>query len=263
MKKTALILAFALIITGALFGCAREEKNEETTPPPEEKRIVYPEPDGEMVVMLDAGHGFRDIGCDTELLEGTEAEVTMAMAKLVKAELEARGVRVILTHDGESFPSADEVRALAKKAGVEVKDEDIIDNDIFSAYERGVYAASVAEREAVDLFLSLHVNSLPTHPEFSRYEMDYYADNPYADALRVFCESLAGDLDKETKIFADVYEEAFLVTKIGTHPSVLIEMGYATNEGDAADLNSAQWRESFAKTLAENAALWIASYEEK
>lgn len=266
MKKTALFLAFALLISSFLFSCVRREKDEEITTEAETVPadvVVYPEPDGKKVVCLDAGHGFRDIGCDTDLLEGTEAEVTLDITMLVKSELEARGISVILTHDGRAFPSADEVRALADKAGIEYDEDDIVDNDIFSANERAIYTASIADREGIDLFLSLHVNSLPTHPDFSRYEMDYFRDNPYAKALDIFCEELSARLDNETKIFADVYDEAFLVTKVGTHPSLLIEMGYATNEADAKKLNSPDWRQDFAKKLADACEDWIATYEEK
>lgn len=267
MKKAALFLAIALIIASVFTGCMRRNNEEstqpETTENKETEKPVYPTPDGKTVVCLDAGHGFRDIGCDTDLLDGNEAETTLAITLLVKAELEARGAQVILTHDGKTFPSADEVRRLADSAGVEYKEEDIIDNDIFSAYERAVYTAAIAEDKAIDLFISLHVNSLPTHPEFSRYEMDYFAENPYADALGEFCEDLAGALDNESKIFADIYEEAFLVTKVGAHPSVLIEMGYATNEEDSARLNSEAWRRDFAKALSDSCIKWISSYEEK
>ncbi len=223
----------------------------------------YPSPDGKKVVYLDAGHGFRDIGCDTDLINGTEADINIAVVKLLKTKLEERGVEVILTHDGASFPSASEIKKLADKNGIEYKNEDIVDNDIFSAYERAIYISAIAEEVNIDLFVSLHVNSIENHPEISRYEINFCKDNLYSSALIKLCEDLAESLDKETKISADPYADSFIVTKPKTYPSLLFEMGYATNEKDAADLNSDKWREDFTSALAENVVDWIASYEEK
>ena len=246
-----------------LASCQRPENGEtDTSEKDVSKEIVYPVPDGKKVVCLDAGHGFRDIGCDTDLLDGTEAEVTLAVTKMLAKKLEERGVTVILTNDGVTFPTAEEKKALAREAGIEYKEEDMIENDIFSAYERSVYTSAIAGEKGIDLFLSLHVNSIENHPEFSRYELDYFIENPYANALDIFCNELSKDLDNETKIFADTYDEAFLVTKPLTHPSVLIEMGYATNENDAKKLNSNQWREDFTDILADNVYNWISSFEE-
>lgn len=265
MKHYIKIMALALSALMLLSSCARTSNLPEVTT--EEisyvEKIIYPEPDGKRVVLLDAGHGFRDIGCDTDLMEGTEAEVTLAVTLKLKAELEKRGIEVILTHDGESFPTAETVKDLADKAGVEYVGEDIIENDIFSAYERAIYSASIAEKEGIDLFLSLHVNSIENNPDISQYEIDYYKGNPYSTSLAVLAESLSGKLDNKTKIFADDYENAFLVTKHGTHPSMLLEMGYATNERDAENLNSEKWRADFANTLADEIVKWISSFEEK
>ena len=265
MKLYIKLITLSVAALLFLSSCARMSSLPEVTTLDTEpiEQIIYPEPDGERVVCLDAGHGFRDIGCDSDLMEGTEAEVTLAITRLLKSELEKRGVKVILTHDGETFPTADTIKGLADSAGVEYEEEDLIENDIFSAYERAIYAASLADREKFDLFLSLHVNSIENNPEISQYEADYYIGNPYATSLKVLAESLSEKLDNKTKIYADEYENAFLVTKHGTHPSMLFEMGYATNERDAENLNSEKWRLEFVNTLADGIVEWIASFEEK
>ncbi len=265
MKRYIKIMVLALSALMLLSSCAQTSDLPEVTTEDTAyvEKIIYPEPDGKKVVLLDAGHGFRDIGCDTDLMVGTEAEVTLAVTLMLKAELEARGVEVILTHDGAAYPSAETIKALADKAGVEYVAEDLIENDVFSAYERAIYSASIAEEEGIDLFLSLHVNSIENHPEISQYEIDYYEGNPYSTSLAVLAESFSEKLDNKTKIFADEYENAFRVTKHGTHPSMLFEMGYATNERDSENLNSEKWRRDFANTLADEIVKWISSFEEK
>lgn len=259
-KLLSLVLSVLLLMTGCRVIESDIDGNGDTTDAAAEA-IVYPKGDGRMVVCLDAGHGFRDIGCDTDLLLGTEAEVNLAVTLLVKDALEKKGIEVILTHDGKTYPSAEKIKSLADGAGVEYIAEDIIENDVFSAYERGIYTSAIAEKEGIDLFISLHVNSIENNPEISRYEIDYYKGNPYAAALGELAETLSGRLDNETVIYADPLEEAFLVTKTGTHPSVLIEMGYATNERDSANLNSEIWRKNFANTLAECVLEWLSAFE--
>ena len=262
MKPRIKYIPFVFLLSLALLCGCRAVPSEEAQSTEEAKgRIVYPEPDGRMVVMIDAGHGFRDIGCDTELLLGTEADVTLDMAKRLARDLEGKGVTVILTHDGESFPDCDEIKELAEGEGIEYDGEKLLENDIFSAYERAVYSSAVAKKENVDLFVSLHVNSIANNPSVSRFEIDYYRDNPYASSLRVFSESLADSLSGETVIYADPLDKAFLVTKTGAHPSVLIEMGYATNESDSANLNSDEWRKSFSEGLSQRIFEWIDTYE--
>lgn len=229
----------------------------------EENNIAYPLSDGEKVVCIDAGHGFGDVGCISELLYGYEAQVNIDMALLLKDELEALGCTVILTHNGEEFPSAEEIIALCEKRGVEYSNNNIVDNDIFSPYERAVYSLALNREKSIDMFISLHVNSVENAPEVSRYEIDYYEGNPFREALYDFCVSLEESLDNETIIFEDSYDMAYIVTKYSDFPSVLFEMGYATNENDAANLNSAEFREDFMKNLAERIDSWISNFEER
>lgn len=272
MKRYIFILALVLMFSVTLTSCGlirggeyanAQETEAETETVEEAPPTVYPDPDGKKVVILDAGHGFRDVGCDTDLMDGCEADVTIAVTSILKEKLEKCGVKVIMTHDGVTYPTVEEMKALADKYSIEYADEEMIENDIFSAYERAVYSSAVAKKENADLFLSLHVNSIEGHPEHSQYEMDYYAKNPYASAIQLFCEDLASKLDNKSRISADEFENAFRVTKHGAHPSVLFEMGYATNETDAEKLNSPQWREDLCETITDCIVEWINEYEEK
>lgn len=233
---------------------AEETEGTETTSPVEE---IRPRKDGETVICLDAGHGFRDVGCDTPLINGTEADVTIAVTLLLKEKLEELGARVVLTHDGKTYPSMSEICDLADGAGVGYVADKMEDNDIFSAYERGIYASAIDKNERFDLFLSLHVNSIEGHPEVSQYEIDYYKGNIYADSLAELCQSLSDVLDNKSVIHAKDRANAFIVTKAGVHPSILLEMGYATNKTDAEKMNSQQWREDFCEKVAKTVVQWV------
>lgn len=209
------------------------------------------------VVCIDAGHGFDDPGCESNLLSGIEADVTLEIVKLLKSELENAGITVILTHDGKTHPSCQQIISMADKNNIDYDEARLIENNVFSAYERVIYAAALNKETPIDLFISIHINSIENHPEVSRYELYYYENNPYASSLTEFCNSLSQKLDNDTEIFATKSDESYTVTRYTDFPSLLIECGYATNKADADKLNSNIWRQKFCKTLANEIILWI------
>lgn len=225
----------------------------------ETELIEVVEASAKYVVCLDAGHGFDDVGCESNWLDGTESEVTLAMVEILQEHLESESVEVILTHDGESFPSAQTIIEMAQEKNIKYLEEEIIDNHIFSAYERAIYTLILNEETPIDLFLSLHINSLDEYPDISQYELYYYEENLFASRLKTFCSVLSMELDNKTKIFATELDDSFVVTKYGTFPSVLIEAGYASNKNDAGNLNSEEWRQKFCEILSTEILTWLES----
>lgn len=209
------------------------------------------------VVLIDAGHGFGDIGCEGGYLVGTESEATLKIASLLKTELEKYSIAVIVTHDGKKFPSCKQIISTADKYSIEYDNTRLIDNDVFSAYERAIYACGVNKTNPIDLFLSLHINSIVNHPELSQYELYYCENNPFSERLSVLCNSLSERFDNYTKVTANNDADAYTVTRYSDFPSLLIEMGYATNKEDAKKLNSNIWRLEFVKMLADEINAWI------
>ncbi|MBO5402403.1 MAG: N-acetylmuramoyl-L-alanine amidase [Clostridia bacterium] len=207
--------------------------------------------DGRTVIVLDAGHGFGDPGCGSEYMVGTEAEVTLDMVNRLKDELVSLGAEVILTHDGEAFPASEEIIDICVTHGIDYREDLVVEDTVFSAYERGVYVLALSKETPIDMFVSLHVNSFPTDPTVDRYELYYYEGNPYSALLNRLCVAFSKRLDNKTKIAPLDYENAYIVTKYGDYPSVLVETGYASNESAAQKLNSPAWRAEFCKALAE------------
>lgn len=260
MKKISWFLVMLLCL-GILVGCKKEETEEtsgtitetgqesgnlELTDAVEDKFVVY----------VDPGHGFDDPGCSSELLDGVESENTLEIAMILKEKLEAAGAEVVLTHDGKTYPTAQSIRDLADKHGVTYDPEKIITNNIFSAYERAVYTTALSEEADIDFFVSLHINSVDGYPERSRYELYYCENNPFAAELGEMCTSLGAKLDNLTYTSAMPYDDAYAVVKYAPVPSLLVEMGYSTNEADAAKLNSESWRQSFCEILAKEIMIW-------
>ncbi len=258
MPKKIFILLFVLLL---LTGCGRVESTQTLLPTEptqsdteskEDTVVMEEETDPIAVICLDAGHGFADPGCESEYLNGYESEVTLAITLLLKEKLEQEGAKVILTHDGVTYPTAAQINEYAIGAGIDFSSQKLIENDIFSAYERGVYIAVLQQRMDVDFALSLHINSAEDYPNTSRYELYYYEDNPYALRLNAFCEGVAADADNETRILPTSYDDSYYVTKFTSKAALLLEMGYATNREDAEKLNDPAWREAFTELLAKN-----------
>ncbi|MBQ8474807.1 MAG: N-acetylmuramoyl-L-alanine amidase [Clostridia bacterium] len=207
--------------------------------------------DGKTVVCIDAGHGFGDVGCTSDYLGCYEYEVTIDAARKLKAALEARGAEVVLTHDGVSFPAADEIISGCKKYRIEYIEEKIVDNDKFSAYERAIYEEILAKEYMLDFFISLHVNSVGNADYVDGYELYYCNSNPYVEQVEHFGETLAPMLDNDLKVVGYDQEESYLVTKYASIPSVLLEMGYATNPIDASKMKNEEWKTELAEILAD------------
>ena len=126
---------------------------------------------------------------------------------------------------------------------------------VFSAYERVILENVLDAQYGVDLFVSLHVNSVENSDYVRGMSIDYYENNPYIHRLESLAEKLESSavpsLASKMKIFSNSYEKSYIVTKFTDVASALIEMGYSTNKDDAALLTSEKWQNSFADTLAD------------
>ena len=266
INRSVIVLLFGLLMVLLILlirfgGWMQSHEPADGTPRlPEETQFD----DGIDVVCLDAGHGFGDVGCQSENLGSLdERDITLAMVMRLKAALEEKGMIVVLTHDGEHFPSVEELNRLAGQHALDYEAEKFIDNNIYSPYERCIYVNAMHRLQPIDLMISLHVNSNP-HTEYCReFVIDYCAENSStalsAKAARAITDRLLADFEGyEVSLLADIWEESYIVTKFTEVPSMLIEMGYATNIFDAVNLLSEDWRERFIASLAEGIAEYLA-----
>ena len=187
-----------------------------------------------ITVCVDPGHGFEDGGTSSELLgDVLEKDITLSVAKKLKVHLETYGFDVIMLHDGKTFPIA--------------PNDD--GNNRFRPEERTAYANSIADK--IDYYIAIHCNSFEM-PEVYGAEVYYVEDsvkNTYGDVE--IAMTLAGQLTSdfpEWKANAKIFP--YYVIRYTHFPASLIEMGYVTNEGDAAKMLDEAWQDSFALSLA-------------
>ncbi len=254
MKKLLLFITIFIIMLGCN-GCTNQESIQsdiDSTSKAQAKVNNY-------TVCLDAGHGFDDPGCESVFLDGTEADINLKIMNSLKQELTNYGITVIITHNGNRFPSCQEITTKAEKYGILYDASRIIENNIFSAYERVIYANTVNIDKPINLFLSLHINSLENDSKVNRYELYYYKDNPFSEELLSLCTSLSEAFDATSEITATNADISYTVTRYTDFPSLLLECGYATNRSQAEKLNSQAWRTDFCKSLSKIIYLWLQS----
>ena len=236
-----------------------EETAEDETPTDVQEPLLRDEPGHQPTVVLDAGHGFGDVGCaGPETSLGVyEYEYTLDMINTLKEELEQAGIRVLLTHDGSDYPTNDEIIALCEQYGVEydTSKETWKDNAIFSPYERVIYMNALDAMYGVDFAFSVHINSNPDSAELNGFDLDFCAENSWSEDSRVYAEALKDMLTEEYEgrnlwYYEDSWDDAFVVTKYNSMPSVLLETGYYTNPGDCVLLKDKEWRDELMKNTA-------------
>ena len=218
------------------------------------------EPGHKTTVVIDPGHGFGDVGAagPETPLGCYEYELTAEMGLTLRDYLEERGYIVYMTHDGSTFPSLSEIRALADQYGVayDTEKSQWEDNHIFSPYEQVIYMNCLDAMVGVDFAISVHVNANAQSEDISGFDLDYCAQNDWSAESRVFAQALKDKLqsaypDSNLWYYEDSWDEAFIVTKFNTMPSALLETGYYTNPEDVENLKKKSWRDSLMQRVAE------------
>ncbi len=249
--KISALIAVCLIF--ALISCGADKKDKIKKPP--ESPLGS---DGVVTVMIDPGHGFRDVGCSSEYLAGLdEHQLTMDFALRLCQKLEGLGYNVILCHDGENLPDMNEICRLAEELEISYDKSKVSpENGIFDAYERTVFANVKNKEQEIDLFLSIHVNASADSDTATGFELDYCAENASSEmsefAFSELCKSIEAEYpERNFKQFADSWDMSFIVTKYTNMPSLLFETGFATTPSDATLLLDEEWRDNLMTAVAE------------
>ena len=262
LALVAVIIVMLCILTKNLAKIAAADEDGQSTQAADDVEDSSDETETELiaeglVIVIDPGHGFGDVGNESGYLENNEAFYTVLYAQEIQEKLEAMGATVFLTHDGETFPSETEMAAAVAEYGLVFSSPAVTvteGDNLFNKYERVIYASILDYEYGVDFFLSVHFNS----NEVSSVEgcAIYYCEtSPGTDISLAFAESVMAEMGYPSNysgIYCDTYDEAFAVTKYGDFPAVLIECAFMTNADDAANIGSYTWRDQVTTLIAES-----------
>ena len=229
------------------------------------------------VVAVDAGHGGVDPGNPGVFFPRgvTEKDITLDIARLLRAELMRRGITVVMTRTADT---------------------------LIDLQDRPGYCT-----DACDLFVSIHVNSMPVgrRQGFANGVETYYLQEAKTedqrrvakmenDAVRFQADvsSSAGsplawilkDMQmneylRESASLASLVQEdvakihpgdnrgvqqaPFLVLSAAHRPAILVETGFSTNRDDGAFLNSKLGQHKIASAIADGIVEYLRGFERK
>lgn len=184
----------------------------------------------EITVVLDAGHGGEDGGCEGNGL--VEKDLNLDITLRVALLLREQGVNVVLT-----------------------RDTDILLYDINSDYEgKKKYQdvrrrLEIAQSQENPLLISIHMNSF-SQSKYSGLQVWYSKNNARSKILANLIQSGAkNELQPNNKrVIKEATSSIFLLHN-ATFPAVLIECGFLSNPDEARALGDAVYRQQLANVI--------------
>lgn len=228
-------------------------------PRPEPSPVLVPPVPAKPLIVLDPGHGGIDPG--TIGITGVhEKEITLRMGRELAQMLRASGrYDVMLTRESDVYIPLRQRIAIAREAGgslfISLHADSIADRSFqgASVYTLSDKASdSEAERLArkenkVDIIAG---TDLSVHDPVVTSILIDLAQRDTNNKSITFADTLVDDLGRVTRLLRNTRRFAgFAVLKSPDIPSVLVELGYLSNEEDARQLESAAYRARLAKAI--------------
>ena len=165
------------------------------------------------VVVVDAGHGGKDIG------PFNEKEVNFQISQQLKSLSSKGNIEIILVRKGDEF---------------------------ISLKDRVEFASS----QDADLFLSLHSNT-STDPSISGVEAYYATESNFSAKSLQFSKILISKQVEKVANRGEVKSANFVVLRDVPMPAVLLELGYLSNRTEASRLRDPDHQKLVAKAIFE------------
>lgn len=208
-RLTALVVVGALVLfAAAALLSARSEQEPSAdgsdAPPPPAPRLL----EGYKIV-VDAGHGGIDRGvCDFDE-ELIEKEINLDMAYRLRDALNQQGAEVYMTRTEDRFHTLDDRVRAANESGA-------------------------------DLFISLHVNRMPGHPECFGAQTFFHPASEEGKRLALTLQEELLKVDPEN--YRTTLGGDFKVLRQTKMPGALVEIGFLTNARDRGLIKEEEYR---------------------
>ncbi len=243
----------ALVVTVGNRG-SQYQPEDESVPPTEPEAPALPDDDTQTeqpetpvqkveltnIVVIDAGHGGKDVGAlgkDDEgnvLLDGNgdpliqEKDLNLYIAQKIRDYLVADGIKVVMTRDDDTFEGTNTENLLAR--------------------------ANLANNINASLFLSVHNNS-SVSPKANGTEVCYTPNSSgaYGITSMEFAKKILDPLVRATGLTNRGLSSRpnLAVLKYTKMPAVLIECGFITNEADRQVLTDTNKLDNIAQSVAD------------
>ena len=182
----------------------------------------------EIVVVVDAGHG----GSDPGKVSGSgkkEKDLNLAIAMKLKAELEQRGIKVIMTRTDDTD--------LATRGAVNKKRSDMINR------------TEMINGSSAVCFISIHQNSF-TSPDVKGAQVFYYGKSEDGKKLAKNLQAgLIEYVDKGNNRIAKEGNDYYILRKTSI-PGVIVECGFLSCPEEEAKLSDEEYQKKIANAIA-------------
>ena len=222
---------------------------------------IDPTADPRPVVVIDPGHGGIDPGA-RGIGNVVEKRVVFDFAAVLAERLRSEGrFRVVMTRSDDTFVSLGDRVKLAREAKASLfislhadtlaSSADVTGATVYIASDKAsdAEAAHVAETEnKADEVAGLELAPDATDVSDILFDLTRRETRTYSHAYQ---RTLAGYWQKIAKLNKNPERAAgFKVLQAPDVPSILLELGYLSNEKDVAALTSAEWRDKAATSVA-------------
>lgn len=169
-----------------------------------------------ITVMVDPGHGGNDKGANIGSIY--EKDINLAVALRVRDILEAAGIQVLMTRTDDTYTSPRE-------------------------------RADLANQLQPDLYLSIHCNSTENKPDIFGIETFIYPEDSesgvWASCVQAALIRATGTEDRGVK------EGKLIVLHYTDMPSILVEMGFMTNQQELSQMTDSRYQDILARAISD------------
>jgi N-acetylmuramoyl-L-alanine amidase len=225
-------------------------------PDPEPKGVPT---DGKPVIVIDPGHGGVDPGAIG--VSGIyEKYITLAVARDLKANLEKGGrYKVYLTRDRDVFIRLRERVAIGRQHGADLfvsLHADSVGNPQLKGLSVYTLSQNASDSEAQALADKENKADLIAGIDLSHESADVanilidLAQRETMNRSAVFAGGMVEEVGRETQLLGNTHRFAgFAVLKAPDVPSVLVELGYLSNDTEERNLRQPEYRARLAKAI--------------
>ena len=207
-------------------------------------------------IIIDPGHGGKDPGTSYQG-KLNEKDIVLNFSKVLKEKLINDGYRVFLTREIDKFIKLNDRVEFAKKKGADLfisihadasKKDNVRGFSVYTLSEKKMdkEAEKVANLENKGSVFSrkglIGINLTQSRNIIEDYQIKQ-AFKRANDSSFEFAEILVNNVKKKSKLLNRPHRYAgFAVLKSPNYPSVLVELGFITNNKDRNNLRSKNWQ---------------------
>ncbi|MCD1261986.1 N-acetylmuramoyl-L-alanine amidase CwlD [Paenibacillus athensensis] len=181
-------------------------------------------------IALDAGHGGADGGAASK--EGViEKDINLAITLYLRDYLQQAGAVVIMTREEDKDLANSDTKGYSKR-----KTEDLLKR------------AELIDNVKADLFVSVHLNSIPS-PKWRGAQTFFYPNHPdNANLAALIQDELKRNLENTDRIAKQADNPIYLLKTLKI-PSALVEVGFLSNPEEARLLANEAYQKKVAAAV--------------